>query len=102
MLRSRTSWRCAEPFDSDSSDWQIPAAAQTDCATRSYRKTSHRWYTSGMLATKTRAFGTPDFSVPSVCRNWARKVSTEVMVDVEDVQRSLAPMRIVTYRASWP
>jgi hypothetical protein len=33
--------------------------------------------------------------------NWARKVVVEVMVDGEEVHRSLAPIRIVTYRAPW-
>jgi hypothetical protein len=33
--------------------------------------------------------------------NWARKVSGEVMVAGEDVHRSLAPNKTVTYRAPW-
>jgi hypothetical protein len=49
-----------------------------------------------MLATRTRGRTAAEFSVASVCRNWLRKTSTEVIVDVEEVQRSLAPMSIVT------
>ena len=33
--------------------------------------------------------------------NWARKVVVEVMVDGEEVHRSLAPNKMVTYRAPW-
>jgi hypothetical protein len=35
------------------------------------------------------------------CWNWARKVSVGVMVAGEEVHRSLAPSRMVTYRAPW-
>src|ERR671919_114405 len=33
--------------------------------------------------------------------NWARKVVVEVMVDGEEVHRSLAPNKMVTYRVPW-
>ena len=36
------------------------------------------------------------------CWNCDRKVSGEVMVDAEAVHRSLAPNKMVTYRAPWP
>ena len=52
-----------------------------------------------LLATKIRGRTGAEFNVASVCRNWSRNVVTEVMVAVEEVQRSLAPIRIVTYPA---
>ena len=55
-----------------------------------------------MLATKILALpGSPASSVASALWYCCRKALTEVMVDGEDVQTSLAPIRIVTYWAPW-
>src|SRR3954471_5781289 len=57
---------------------------------------------SGMLETLTWApAGSPANSVANVCRASWRNVETEVIVDGDDVQRSLAPSSMVTYSTCW-
>jgi hypothetical protein len=51
---------------------------------------------SGMLLTKIRACGSSCFRTAIAWRNCASKVSVEVMVEGEEVHRSLAPSRTVT------
>ena len=52
---------------------------------------------SGMLETKTAAFGTFPFSVARAASSWLLKVGTGVMVLSEEVHASFAPMSTVTY-----
>src|SRR5258708_1436663 len=58
----------------------------------------HSWYTSGMLATKIRALlGNAEFNVSNVWWKSVRNDSTAVIVSGDEVHRSLAPIKMVTY-----
>jgi hypothetical protein len=49
-----------------------------------------------MLAMTTRVRGSPPASIAMASPSWVRNSGTGVIVSSEEVQASLAPMRIVT------
>src|SRR5919106_2375789 len=77
------------------------AVSHTRRATKLSRKMVHSRYTLGMLLTKMRARGIPERIVAIAALKPLRNLLTEVIVSGDDVQTSLAPRRIVTYRARW-
>ncbi len=104
-MKSATRWRTRSRLSLSaasvdrgraSSDWQILSAAHAVRAEELSFPTCHSRLTSGMLATKIAAPGSPVVSVCIVVRNLDSKSATEVMLDSDDVQASLAPIRIVT------
>ena len=72
------------------------AVAHTVRATRLVWSTFQSWWMSGMLLTKIRAWGSCCFRTAIAWLNWPLKLSVEVIVDGEEVHRSLAPSRTVT------
>src|SRR5262245_50142001 len=73
-----------------SSDWQMPPIDHVRMAPKFVWRICHRWYTSGMLATKIRAFGSPALSAVNAVSSCERRVATGVIVDSLDVQTSFA------------
>jgi hypothetical protein len=96
-----TAWRSAGELKKLSIEGQMPAACQTTWATGLVRRMLQSWYRLGIEATNTWLAGRPVRRMSRVSVNWVRKVAVEVRVPSQP-QRSLAPMRMVTYSAPWP
>src|SRR5215212_8714535 len=92
--RSTSAWAVERGLASI--DWQTENSDHTPRAEELFFKTDHSWYTFGMLATKTSVDGEPLEIVFIAAVNWASKLATLVIVDSDDVQMSLPPMRTVT------
>src|SRR4029450_13892688 len=95
-----TAWRSAGELKKFSMDGQMPAACQTTWATGLVRRTLQSWWRLGIEATNTWLPGRPALRTARVSRKRARKVAVGVRVPSQP-QRSLAPMRMVTYWAPW-
>jgi hypothetical protein len=97
IKRSRTARRSVDVFEGLSTDWHTWNRRHTVRATTLSLNSRYSRSTFGMLATKICApGGRPDWRTDIAAANWARKSSTVVMVDIDGVQTSLAPRKIVT------